>query len=411
MPETADESAVLAQASPPAEVTFARIGIAILNLPAVEPAGTNQHHSLPDPETVYARVVDRLNADSRVSEVRAPSASSNKFRSLAFSAMRTTTSSLSAEPAPPHQHVHALSFRDPIAFSVNVPRRLQASADAAHTVPTEKYWAAWDGVVLFIGWTSTAPSPFGSAAGLSVLEVLRDAIREAGYSLRSQPCGPSCNYPFAHQDLLVDSASTHSEVRLEELDRWTTRIKTPIAGDRLSLASNLVSEFSYLGNVFAHLRSNGQVVRQSERAARKDLGDLLRLQYERAAITAMDPLRSIPERWRKRSNSSATARLIAGLWLRLASLDQNKRNWDADRYRYDQSGTEGDARLLFRSEFPDEVNGIETLDIDSLQASLVQMSAQADSRSLAWATAVGALAGGVLGAALGAVFGAISGQG
>ncbi len=259
-------------------------------------------------------------------------------------------------------------------------------------------------VELFVAWRADDGfKPYGAVGGFAVLDVLSECTEKAGYAFRVQSCGPNCQYPFSHQDLEVTSTASQNTV-VEEIDTWTLRVVTSPAPGDAELVRRLGKRFAYVTRVFARLRSHGVVVWRSERTARKDLGELLALQVERAQIAARGVLRSIPGRWKHRRDRRKSSALIASLWLKLATLDQHKRQWDESRYLFDTSESSTGYGLLFRSEYADEVNSVSGLDVGNLREAVSQMTARADTWGVIFATGGGAVFGGVIGALIAGLF-------
>lgn len=376
----------------------ARVGVALLTLPAIEPidGGRQVHVDIGD---VYPNLLEALRSDARVKELDAPTPGKNETSARGFSTAGRSEHAISdARPSMPHQHVHGAAFKYPITMLIQVPKRLQPQSQGLEAIPAEEYWAAWDGVELIVLWSNEDEKKrFGYFGGFAVLDVLEKATDAAGYGLHVQPCGSSCSYPFAHRDLLVSANGNASEATLEEIDEWTAKIVCPSTAEPLRLVRSLSIQFSFCVHIFASMRSHGASVWQTERLARRDLGKLLRLQYESADLRAQPILRSLKSRWKSRSIARDTARLTAGLWLCLATLEENQRGWTEDKYIYEANAARNGFGLVFGVEYPQEVNSVRSLEVSSLRAAVQQMSARADTRLVVLATAGGALAGALVG--------------
>jgi hypothetical protein len=109
-------------------------------------------------------------------------------------------------------------------------------------------------------------------------------------------------------------------------------------------------------------------------------------------------------RWRQRGNRKKVADLLARLWLEVATLEYNKREWDEAKYLFDSSADRSGLGGLFRSEYPDQVNSVNGLDVSYLRESTAQMTARADNRGVISANTRSALVGAVIGALIGGAF-------
>ncbi|WP_332062343.1 hypothetical protein [Agromyces sp. CCNWLW203] len=372
-----------------------RVGILFFALPARD----HGHTSVPTPNEFYDQLVAQLTSDARVKELRAPSSGENELRPESFSAAGWRQGRTDGKPDGPHLHIHVASFRTPILMAINVPQRLQPQDRGERGIPAEEYWVAWDGVQLLVLWDRNATEhSLGYYGGFAAMEIISDALDELGLSPRNQPCGPYCKYPFAHQDLLVAPAADTSKVRLREEGRFTVRIDCPSEPDVLELAHRLSRSFSLTVNTFAKMRSFGDSVSGTEIKARRELADLLQHQYEIARTAAEPFIRSIRLRWKNRGLRRKMSKGVARLWMHLATIERNQRHCIEGRYIYDTSAQRQGIGLIFKTEYPQFLNSIDTLEIDTLRATVEQLSMRVDTRIIAVATIAGAMSGALVGA-------------
>ncbi|WP_314139107.1 hypothetical protein [uncultured Plantibacter sp.] len=388
--QTANESIV---EPPPAYV--GRVGILLFAQPHRERAESGS--PIPTTEDFYDRLIGALDGDPRVGEVRAAKSGENVFRERRYSMAGQGERLATDAPAAPHRHIHVAEFETPILLNLHVPKRLQAGGGDERSVPADEYWVSWDGVQLLVLWDYSASNrPTGFYGGLIAVSVLHDAVKKIGLTTKSQPCGPYCSFPFSHQDLLIAPDLDTTTAKFADRGENRIRVSCPPEPDPLELARRLSRRLSHLVSTFATMRSFGETVSGAEKLARQDVSSLLKLQYELAETNAMHPLKSLPKRWRQRGRRKQMAHLIAKLWMRLATLEENYRHWKEGRFLYDSSARSDGLDLIFRLEYPQSQNSVGSVDIVSLRATVEQLSARADSHVVAIATIAGATSGAVV---------------
>ena len=89
---------------------------------------------------------------------------------------------------------------------------------------------------------------------------------------------------------------------------------------------------------------------------------------------------------------------VSALWLRLATLESNHRQWTEGLFLYQSSAERRGVGLVFRTEFPQTVNSVDSIEIDNVRATDEQLALRSDNHTVALATLSGALAGAVVGA-------------
>lgn len=374
----------------------ARVGAAFLSVPAQG-----------DDKTLYEALVSALRKDPRVRSIAAPT-----FEDAAPSrppVAFTAPMGPGTLPALPHRHKHVMTLRSPLVFCVSSPSRLQGPEP--DQVPAETYWVAWDGFILATLWAvDPKRRATGMAGGIVALEVLEEALTGLEASLDVRPCGPHCNYPFAHADLLLNK--TADQAQPFEYARGPRRNKVLVTysdkiADEASLVEDLFEDLDWVTHSFTFLRSEGSALQEAQERARKQLTDLLSLYYKRADVTATprvwefwkrEAWHGLRLRWEMIGWRHESAKMIATLWLMLSTLDAKRYDWHVRRFSYDNSMQSDNRSLIFAIEYDREINAVEGLDVTALRSATEQAAARLDNRAIASATLAGAAAGGLVGA-------------
>ncbi|MET8363167.1 hypothetical protein ABZU53_06295 [Micromonospora sp. NPDC005194] len=368
-----------------------RVGICILVM------GANR-----DREASYSKLIKSLEKDARVKSIDAPSPMTATLQDARYvvppSRPANPRTRMRTEGAT-HTHNHALRIRPAISLHVQVPRRLQVEGAKESTVPADEYWVAWDGVTALVTWMYDAsPRPFGIPGGTVVLDILEKAAEDSGLKAKKLSCGSNCGYPFAHSDLLVRPVAERVEPTFSTQDRHLVEVKVTTADNPLNLTRALLANIYFICHIYTKLRSHGRVISVAEKDARASAADLLALQYNRALSGTLPAHKRAQSLWRDRKWRKESTRFIAGVWLGLVSIEENKREWNNARLIFDESSSKGNAGLIFSHEYPQEVNLITSLDVSNIRASVEQTAARLDTRFTVSTTTVVALAGAVIGA-------------
>lgn len=369
---------------------IARLALAFFGTPAHEASSG----SVPTPEELYDGVVAWLDKDQRVRDLKAVASADNVMHPDMFS--MAGKSSDNQDVPPPHRHVHVARFERPISMRVTIASRFQPQERGDGAIPAEDYFVGWDGVELLVMWAAKGvPADTGFFGGFAVLDLLTEALRANGVPLIVEPCGPYCDYPFAHRDLFVSEAPTAVDVTVTDRDRRSVTLICPSEEDPVVLARKLTKRLAFSARAFARMRSFGASATQNEGDARRELAELLQLQYKVARTASLGWRESAAERWSNRGTVREMARLTAALWLRLANIEDNRRRWSGARYAFDTSGRFGEDKI-FGIEYPEETKSVESIDVEDLRAAVGGMSQRADARTVTTATVAGAIAGGAV---------------
>jgi len=395
------QSEALPEESPPRAPTFvARIGT--LYMP-VKGKG--------DDKALFDGLVEALARDPRVKSLTALTyEEANPSRLAVIAAAGTESAGRSgALPSVPQRHKHIFRTRRPLTFSVSAPVRLQAGSGREDAVPTETYWASWDGEVVVILWRFPSDrNPVGARGGLVVLDVLKKALEKLEADCMAQPCGPNCSYPFAHTDLILRPKEGVKNPSYEKVSPYVVKSAYDATiTDPEALLRTVYQGLRWTVHSFGVMRSEGRALAELEQQARMTLTSLLGLYYQRSHATSAPNLlrfwmkesrHGARERWKMRGWRQRSARLVDTMWLLLSTIEAKRYDWHKARFMYDDTNTQDGGVVMFGVEYGQEVNAVEGLDVTGLRAATEQGSARLDNRAIANATVAGAMAGGVVAA-------------
>lgn len=353
------------------------------------------------------KVLDILKSDPRVKHLGETHIEHVRLRAPSFAdaGIDSKPDYGSKVPISPTVHIHALAVHPPIRFTVQIPRRVQIRGDAnEESIPTDEYWVAWDGILLVVLWRPEGDNPYGSGGGLAVIKLLEDVAEKAGSSLHVEPCGPNCNYPFVHRDILLarvagDDRTDDRRPAFEESGRWLSTLavhdepKSPY-----SAAALIFSQVRMVSYHYANLRSDGRAISETEKTARLDLRNLLAIYHDAAALGHIANPKSWKARWKQRGRKRQIERLIARLWLSLSAMESRRHDWNNSKLRYDKAASIQGLDQIYRHEYQDEINNVSALEVRSIEASVNYASSHVNNQSVVAATAIGAVAGAIIGA-------------
>jgi hypothetical protein len=361
-----------------------------------------------DAKASFRKVVESLRADSRVKELlhvdfEKVSLARPKF-SIAGIDERADFSS--GVPISPSMHLHALEMSPPLQFSVQVPRRVQAPQGGSEkSVPSDEYWVVWNGILLVVIWRYEGSRSYGELGGTVVLKVLGEVAKEAGKSIYTQPCGPNCNYPFAHRDIVISATASgvsEEEASFTETSYGRAGVQLEVeTATPYAVALSIFSRIRLAAWWFARMRSDGEAIGDIEKGARNDLKELLKLYHSRALIDSLMNAKSWWPRWKMRGWRRDATKLITRLWLALSALEARRHDWANSKFGYDDVARRMGCGLIFKNEYDDEVNYISSIEVSSIESSVKYASSRLDTRSVVVATATGAIVGAIIGATVG----------
>lgn len=289
-----------------------------------------------------------------------------------------------------------------LQFKIAMPIKNQPLYRGADDVPSENYDVAWNGVCLVVQWAQKDQRATLSG-GHVVLTVLAEVVANAGYDLRVQACTRACQFKFMHVDVLtfVGDDPPGDEYHRHPSPLPGQVVHTPrdgSAGPGPTLRG-LFADIAYPLERFASLVNIKNHISLAEARARDHNDALLALAYHKAVRPSLGSIAGVRQRWAQRSGRAEVRRLIASVWIQLATMERLTREWGPElRLLETQWSVKGIATLFNDRELDAEY--IEGLDLTLLRTSLEDSARRLDTNVLTVATAasaLGAVAGGVAG--------------
>jgi hypothetical protein len=407
MVQLADVEIAQEQESQPAPY-LARVAICFMVV-----GGEGDNHAL------YNQLTETLKEDSRVETIDVPLQDEHSYSRPILSSFGSFSSddTVDEDEAPdPFSHLHAFTFRRPILLQIRSPRRLQPNYNSFKHIPADRYWVAWDGIALAVLWeledlkegsTATIPYPtirraLSPSAGLLAQSVLRDAVEKCGSEFRTIACSPNCDYTFFHSKLVVNTVGEAGSyggdaIFNNEEDRLIA-VDLPVEHTPEKATLALYRCISFPARVFAKLRSAGQTLESATWLAHEDVAELLRLNYERAAMSAKPFWKSLRERWSSRRWRREARQIVARICLDLATMENVRGDWARAKQIYEDSAKSNNVGVVFGSEYELGAGAVSTLDVTEARSAIDRMTGSLDIRALVLATAVAAVVGALIGA-------------
>lgn len=299
----------------------------------------------------------------------------------------------------------AIRLNSVIHFRVRVPAKNQPKYRSLDDVPADEYLVAWDGISAAVQWEQADARATGSG-GHVVFDILTDVGRLSGYPVEVMACSPGCLHKFVHVDFVTFP-------RVDDVDHFHRGGETPVGftattpfARESDARSNLERTYRPLHavlNAFAETKTLADSVEFFESRARKDSEELLAIAYERASRRRFPNLVGLmADLWHLRGSRRRSRRLVAGIWLALASADSNLGQWRHYSTRFYE--LTGERRMdEIEDAFDTGRDSFESLDLSLVRDSLKEISTRIEGQALMWATFAGAaaaLAGGALAALL-----------
>jgi hypothetical protein len=175
-----------------------------------------------------------------------------------------------------------------------------------------------------------------------------------------------------------------------------------VEGGPEDVVCELATEMRYEAENFARFKNLGRRVLDFEDYARELVDKLLDLNYQRMVIEELSALRSLSIRWKRRGDRKEAKKIIATLWLTLARVEATKRDWMQVQRRFHESTDKRGTSDLYEIDLGEDDTAIAKQDLTFVRAAIEQYETRIDARTVALATAIGAV---------GAVVGAIAGAG
>lgn len=288
----------------------------------------------------------------------------------------------------------ALRLNNELWFRIRVPAKNQPRYRSLDDVPADEYLVVWDGISLAVQWSQLGPRATGSG-GHIVFEILEDVGRAAGYSVEILACSVGCLHRFVHADFVSfesDQLPDHFHIGGETPVGCT--VVSPFKLDPDDVA-NLRRNYDALHgtlNQFAEAKATADSIAFMEARARGDSTEALAIAYERAARNRFPHvIKAAKDLWRLRSAGRRSRQLIAGLWLALASVDEDLGHWRTRLARLEELMDSRNLRELDDVLDPGR-RMVERVDLTMVRAALQEMASRIEGRALVWATTAGAAA-------------------
>jgi plasmid stabilization system protein ParE len=368
-------------------------------------------HSGTGPGGELARQLgEALDDDSRVTWVSVPNLDPGWNRYfMAYPSVATTGEDSGLRDGQRHFHVQA--FSQPIAFRVHVPLKNQPTTHAGDKVPTEDYFALWNGESLLVAWATSSKSEIGWGGGHIVADVVETAAKKVKADVYVQACNEACDHMVVHTDLLLEMVDDGPRwevepdqdhiLLLEATARGKSDLESAARAAWRSLRTSLRS--------FAAVKNSARNVLDLERGIRVDLDQLATVHYQVAELASRPwrpPVKQawrpkawattrFIEHWKARHWRRASRILLSRVWLGLGNLEVARRQWEVDYAHYRRSTRFAQIRPLFEAADLDEREHVANLDLSLMQSSTQQAAARLDNSAVARATIGGAVAGAV----------------
>lgn len=361
-------------------------------------------HTKESNETVYRKLEEAIRADSRVTELPVP-----EFRAVWT---RTWTSFPAGDRSAPEallsgsDHFHPLEITDPIAFEVHVPTKNQPVILEADDVPTDTYWAVWDGITLVVLWKREATSRRPPrSAGHVVEDIIRQAASSIGARMVVQACSAGCTNMFAHRSLRIDQfgslAGGKASIRYDGSHSRIVGIHLHFDGAPLDVAKAIYSRIENPCTAFARFKNTSRRIIDIETLLRNLVDELLVIDFERLQRTNANLFKragqGLKSAWRitrgGQSESRRAQEITGSIWIAMSRIEALRRDWLQLRRRFTDNAALEDRDVLFDIDRKDDELAVPAIDIGFARAAVEHRSARRDSRVIGWATLGGGIAG------------------
>lgn len=299
------------------------------------------------------------------------------------------------------RHFHVQRFSEPIGIHLRVPLKNQPKVFDTDRIPSEHYFALWDGVSLLVGWEQPALVHVGSSGGHIIEAILGEAAERVGASIVVQACNPECTYVFLHTAIRAtvdDAVPSGWSVSLHPQDSSLLEVVMDEADDLVDACLNTWWKVCGALDAFAEMKNRGRQILELEHVVRRDLDQVNQLHHHRASAAQKGILKRARAAWEYRSWRRTSRYYLARLWLGLGSLEWLRRQWADSAFKYRRIAGEENLNDLFAIDVRDEVNVVEQLDLTLVEAAVEHAEDRISANLLALATAGGAIAGAIVAA-------------
>jgi hypothetical protein len=300
-----------------------------------------------------------------------------------------------------------LRIYDNIVFEVKVPVKNQPKHYGADDVPSDEYIAAWDGITLYVAWRNKS-GYIPRSGGHIVTGILSDALVKMGDILYNQACEPNCTNQFMHTTLICLPGEEGKEIRMGSRVDLSAQILDPNPNDLHGLLKRLAVLLDDGAKYFATFKNLGNRLAWVESLVRTDTDLLLNHYYEMQNRKVLSMKTRVKKMRETRSIKTDIRLRLARVWLGLSNIETLRRAIAENQVLFENDKIENKTEALFEVDYRDDLNKIQTLDTERLEAMALQVSERLDSGAVVSATTYGALAGGFAGGALGVLANFIS---
>ncbi|WP_159576526.1 hypothetical protein [Microbacterium sp. 8M] len=361
-------------------------------------------HSKKSRRVFHEEIVQAIRSDSRVTEV-----ADSEFKAVWT---RTWTSFPPGADSNRDQllsgsdHFHPLELSEPVAFAVHVPIKNQPVILDADDVPTDQYWAVWDGLTLVVIWKRQPESRRPPrSAGHVVEEIIRAAAERTGARLVVQACSPGCTNMFAHRSLRIDQFREQDgpSMKLEGSHPRVVSVRLHRDGEPMNVATTLYERIEDPCGHFARLKNLSRRIIDIEGDLRQLVDELLAMDYARLARSkkgwrarASYQLHAAWHWFRGEGAGRETQELIGSIWIAMARIERLRRDWLQQQRRFSDAATLYGRQVLFDIDRIDDEVAVSAMDTGFAKAAVEHKSARRDSKVIVWATVGGGVAGGAV---------------
>jgi hypothetical protein len=349
------------------------------------------------PMKAFPALTAALDADTRVTEVRSRPVQAAWSHVNRIYPQNAENTSVDLSLADQTRNLHV---RDPLLIEIRVPIKNQPLFHDEDDVPSDTYWATWDGTTVVVLWERPKEQELPPRSGGHIaLEIFQKAAVGAGFAAVIQACSPHCQNRFAHRVMRISQFPGDEQPSYREHGFPVVETHLHSDGDAADVAIMIAEDLARVGEQFAIHKSYARRILDIEKDLRARVSQLLALDWKRSNYARRNALFRIASGlWQGAKSSlgrgdSQTSRwLIANLWLGMSSIEVLRRDWaDTARHLNDASRDAGRADL-YSDDRKDDDASIAALDIAFVRAAVEQKASQFDNRIIAWATLAGAAA-------------------
>jgi hypothetical protein len=310
-----------------------------------------------------------------------------------------------------------MMFWHPFAFEVLVPKKNQPIINGNDDVPTDHYWAAWDGVTLVVIWKGDKSKRYPPISGGHVVEeILRAATQSIGADLVVQPCDLGCSSMFVHRCLLINqrAGTGRLDFRITQHEKWATvaHFDLDFTGSPIEVAEQIHSNVGFSSDCFASFKNLSRRLFDLEEVSMSLTNELLDLDSQALNRSKGKLLtrslkivgNSFKTAWTGVGGRRTSNRIISSLWISMLRIETVKHQTESALRGFHDIATLMKCIDLFDRDMTAYDIRLREVDTQFVRASIEQKSSRMDNMGVVWATLGGAVLGAVLVAVGGILF-------